>query len=474
MTEPVQNNPYAPPLAAVDEPLHVGSEHERVTDRLSGLDARADRRLVKHGTRGHRTRDHRTRMAAGFCKPIGILEKMTDPTRRQLTLAVSLSGLGSHPAASLAAGALVPASWRHWSSLIAEAERGGLEFVTLADGPPQRTGDSATDGQRNGHASPDRAGVDPDAARLPWLDPTLIACRVAPVSVAVGLVPEIPTVTTEPFLVSTQLATLDFVSGGRAGWSVIVSERDSDREYVGPRSVAPVADRFTEAAEHIEAVRRLWDSWEDDAEIRDAATHRFVDRERLHHIDYEGRWLSVKGPSITPRPPQGQPIVAVTVGAEPSVALAAEQADVAFVGAGPGLREATQQLGEAVADAGREPEQVLVLADLEVVLSDDPAEAADRAAQLDASAPRDEAGGARFAGTPAALADLLIELAFDGVHGFRLHPAVITEDLPPIARGLTAELQARGARRADGARGASLRARLGLQRPANRYAAGAR
>jgi alkanesulfonate monooxygenase SsuD/methylene tetrahydromethanopterin reductase-like flavin-dependent oxidoreductase (luciferase family) len=307
---------------------------------------------------------------------------------------------------------------------------------------------------------------------LPWLDPTLIACRVAPSSIAVGLVPEIPTVTTDPFFVSTQLATLDYVSDGRAGWSVIVSESESDGEYVGPRSVPPVSDRFLEAAEHIEAVRRLWDSWEDDAEIRDASTNRFVDRERLHHIDYEGHWLSVKGPSITPRPPQGQPIVAVTIRGEESLRLAAAQADVAFVKAGLGLVDTTRQLGDAVAAAGREPEQVLVLADVLVVLSDDASAAADRAAELDSLAPRDDgpnAGEVAFAGTPAALADRLIEQAGDGVHGFRLHPAVISDDLPLIAHRLTEELRTRGARDTDGVP-LSLRARLGLDLPANRYA----
>jgi alkanesulfonate monooxygenase SsuD/methylene tetrahydromethanopterin reductase-like flavin-dependent oxidoreductase (luciferase family) len=336
-------------------------------------------------------------------------------------------------------------------------------MVTLADGAPRPAGTGTP---------------------WPWLDPTLIACRVAPVSVAVGLVPEVPTLTTEPFLVSTQLATLDHVSRGRAGWSVIVSERESDGQSVGPRPVPPLADRFSEAAEYIEAVRRLWDSWEDDAEIRDAASNRFVDRERLHHIDYNGRWLSVKGPSITPRPPQGQPIVAVAIHGEPSLRLAAEQADVAFVGAGPGLLDTTRRLGNAVAAAGRKPEQVRVLADLMVVLSDDPGAAADRAAELDAFAPRDDAGDAAladaafadaaFAGTPPALADRLMEQAREGVHGFRLHPAVIGDDLPLIARRLTAELQARGARHAGGGRGPSLRARLGLPRPANRYAATAR
>jgi alkanesulfonate monooxygenase SsuD/methylene tetrahydromethanopterin reductase-like flavin-dependent oxidoreductase (luciferase family) len=374
-------------------------------------------------------------------------------TRRQLALAVSLSGAGSHPAARLRENQLAPASWRHWASLIAEVDRGGLELTTLADGP-------------SGPAGTERP--------LPWLDPTLIACRMAPVTVAVGLVPEIPTVTTEPFLVSTQIATLDHVSGGRAGWSVIVSERESDGAYVGPRSVPPVGDRFTEAAEYIEAVRRLWDSWDDDAEIRDTSTNRFIDRERLHHIDYEGRWFSVTGPSITPRPPQGQPIVAVTIGGEGSLQLAAEQADVAFVRGGLGLLDTTRRLGDAVAGAGREPEQVVVLADLEVVLSDDPGAAADRAARLDTLAPRDDRVTATFTGTPAQLADRLIEQAGDGVHGFRLHPAVIADDLPLIARRLTDELRQRGARPADDARPPSLRARFGLHRPANRYAASPR
>jgi len=410
---------------------------------------------------------------------------MTDPSWRQLTLAVSLSGVGSHPAARLAADSLTPATWQHWTSAIAETERGGLELVTLADGPPQRASGRATDGQRNGNASDGqrngdrpqhRAADGDDAARLPWLDPTLIACRAAPVSVAVGLVPEIPTVTTEPFLVSTQLATLDHVSRGRAGWSVIVSEQKSGGEYVGPRSVPPVADRYAEAAEHIEAVRRLWDSWEDDAEIRDAPANRFVDRERLHHIDYAGRWLSVKGPSITPRPPQGQPIVAITLRGQPSLQLAAAHADVAFVAAGPDLLDTTRRLADAVAAAGREPEQVVVLADLGVVLSDDEGAATDRAARLDAAAPRDDTGDPpAFAGTPAALAQHMLQLAGHGVHGFRLHPAVIGEDLPLIVRRLTEELQARGARHAGGGRLLSLRARLGLDpHPANRYAAGAR
>lgn len=69
-------------------------------------------------------------------------------------------------------------------------------------------------------------------------------------------------------------------------------------------------DLWAEAADYAEVLRRLWDSWEDDAEIRDVATGRFIDREKLHHIDFEGRWFKVRGPSITPRPPHGHPLIA--------------------------------------------------------------------------------------------------------------------------------------------------------------------
>jgi alkanesulfonate monooxygenase SsuD/methylene tetrahydromethanopterin reductase-like flavin-dependent oxidoreductase (luciferase family) len=81
----------------------------------------------------------------------------------------------------------------------------------------------------------------------------------------------------------------------------------------------------------VEVLRRLWDSWEDDAEIRDVATGRFIDRDKLHYIDFEGRWFSVKGPSITPRPPQGQPVIAALGHASVPYRLIARSADIGFV-----------------------------------------------------------------------------------------------------------------------------------------------
>ncbi len=136
-------------------------------------------------------------------------------------------------------------------------------------------------------------------------DAALVAAFVAARTSHIGILVRLPTATTEPFHVSTQLATIDVVSGGRAGWLVEVGDEDG-RTTTWPAPADPLAD----AAEHVEAVRALWDSWEDGAEVRDAAAGRFLDRDRVHHVDFRGAHLAVRGPSITPRPPQGSLLVA--------------------------------------------------------------------------------------------------------------------------------------------------------------------
>ena len=117
---------------------------------------------------------------------------------------------------------------------------------------------------------------------------------------------------TEPFHLSKAIATLDYVTtpagpgsgpGHRAGTTAHFGRRESpplelDR-LADPDTQRLIADHFDEAADYVEVLRRLWDSWEDDAEIRDVATGRFIDLDKLHYIGFEGRWFSVKGPSIT-------------------------------------------------------------------------------------------------------------------------------------------------------------------------------
>jgi alkanesulfonate monooxygenase SsuD/methylene tetrahydromethanopterin reductase-like flavin-dependent oxidoreductase (luciferase family) len=398
---------------------------------------------------------------------------LSDPSN-PIHLAVALDGAGWHPAAWREAEArpaeLLSASY--WTELVAEAERGLLDFVTIEDALTLQSDDPFVPDER----------VDRVRGRL---DAVLIASRVAPNSTHIGLVPTAVVTHTEPFHVSKAIATLDYVSSGRAGVRVQVSGRHDAAVHFGRRAVAglsastlndPEAQRgivahFDEAADYVEVLRRLWDSWEDDAEIRDVATGRFVDRNKLHYIDFEGNWFSVKGPSITPRPPQGQPMVAALGHGSVPHRLIARSADVGFV-TPHGAKQAAAIVDEIAAErriAGRN-ETVHVFGDLVVFLDDTADAAAARRSRLDEVAGTEYASDAEiFTGTPEQLADLVQDWHAAGLSGFRLRPATLPHDLSQITNGLVPELRRRGVFRhayeAD-----TLRGLLGLGRPANRYA----
>src|SRR4051812_19782881 len=186
-------------------------------------------------------------------------------------LAVALDGAGWHPAAWRTPDArprdlFTP---QYWTDVILEAERGKLDFVTIAD----------------------TLRLDREPGRL---DAVLVAARVAPLTSRIGLVPTATVTHTEPYHLSKAIATLDYVSTGRGGVHVRVTDNEEESRNFGRRT--DLTGLVAEAADYVEVLRRLWDSWEDDAEIRDVATGRFVDRDKLHYIDFTGRWFAVKGP----------------------------------------------------------------------------------------------------------------------------------------------------------------------------------
>jgi alkanesulfonate monooxygenase SsuD/methylene tetrahydromethanopterin reductase-like flavin-dependent oxidoreductase (luciferase family) len=364
---------------------------------------------------------------------------------RPAHLAVALDGAGWHPAAwrEPAARPSELFTARYWTDLVAEAERGLLDFVTFEDAfGLQRTG------QVQGR-----------------LDAVLIAARVAPLTHHVGLVPSVTVTDTEPFHISKAIATLDYVSNGRAGVRVQVAP-SYEAPLFGRRSVSiSTDDLLDEAADYIEVVRRLWDSWEDDAEIRDAATGRFIDREKLHYIDFEGRWFSVRGPSITPRPPQGQPVVAALAHESAPYRLVARAADVGFV-----TPRDAHHARDIVGEIEPEGALVQVFGDLVVFLDTDAATAAARKARLDERAGQEFTSDTLiFTGSVPQLADLVGEWLAAGLSGLRLRPGAIPHDLIQVTRGLVPELQRRGSFR-RGYEATTLRGLLGLPRPANRFA----
>lgn len=346
-----------------------------------------------------------------------------------LHLALEADGGGAHPAAR---AAVTPRALRQTA---VAAEQAGFALVTFADAPlPPGTG-------------PGPVGRIEAGARAAYL--SLLTDRI-------GLAPTLHLTTTEPFHLATQLASLDHASHGRAAWLVGAAADAAALATVG-REPVPAGALRRETEDVVDTARALWDSWEDDAVVKDIATGRYLDADRVHHIDFEGASFTVKGPLITPRPPQGQVVVLA-----PDALEIDERADVVLVG------RPTPAGVAARADAAREAGAPLVFAEVEVVL-DTAVPAADRLAALDRTATRPETGRLRHTGSPEQLTELLAELA-QFVDGIRLHPAVLADDLPVLAEQVLPALAAAGLHHPPRP-GDTLRTTLGLPRPANRFAA---
>ncbi len=359
-----------------------------------------------------------------------------------LHVGVALDGYGWHRQAWRTTLAADPAtqsvfSGRYWAGLAATAERGLLDFLTIDDALTPQAG-------RSEAISPRRLAGRADAV--------LVAARIAPVTEHIGLIPVSTVTHTEPFHVSKAIATLDHVSHGRAGWQPRVSSTAHEAALFGRREApADGDDLFDEATDAVEVVRRLWDSWEDDAIIRDAETARYVDREKLHYIDFRGKYFSVKGPSITPRPPQGQPVVAALAHGPRIYEFAATSADLVFIT--PTDNASLDAILDEVKAAGGQ--DLKVFADVVVTFGGDTEFGSDALI---------------FDGNPADLVDLVLGWQQRGVDGVRLRPAVNATDLPVIVDEVVPLLQRANRFRTAYVNGETLRQRLGLPVAPNRYA----
>lgn len=345
-------------------------------------------------------------------------------------IAIDLRGTGAHPQAwrrsDSRAEDLFTAGF--WIDQLQTADRAGIDLAFLGDSFASRT-----------------------------LEAAAVAARAAALTEKIGLVPTITVTHTEPFHISKQIASLDFASHGRAGWQVEVSPGAEQAALFGRKAEQDNGSLWREASEAIEVVTRLWDSWEDDAEIRDVESGRFIDRDKLHYIDFEGENFSVKGPSITPRSPQGQSLVVIRGDSAESVSVAAARADIVRIVADTVEEAATTaaRIRRAVVAEGRDPAEVFVLLDVETLVSES---AAEELAQLD-----NWAGHVRAAESVSHIGDLsslhllLGSIEAAGLDGVTLVPLA----LPSGIRSLPAT---------DTRSGSTLRERLGLTRPVNRYA----
>jgi alkanesulfonate monooxygenase SsuD/methylene tetrahydromethanopterin reductase-like flavin-dependent oxidoreductase (luciferase family) len=324
--------------------------------------------------------------------------------------------------------------------LVRLAEHGGLDFVTLDD-----------------------------SFARPGPDALAVLSRAAPATRRIGLVPTVTTTHTEPFRVQAAVATLDWVSRGRAGWRIDVSAGESEARLFGRHQAAPAEALWDEAGEVADVAAKLWDSWEDGAEIRDVPTGRFLDRDKLHRVDFTGSSFSVRGPSTVPRPPQGHPVRVVDATEGRARTVAARYADVALVRAATPAQAAAlrAELRARAVEYGRDPETLRTLVSLLVDLGD-----GEYAAEPGhgGGGPRPTPRGPLYRGGPVDLAELVAGWHADGVtDGFHLVPVEPRRDLERLVNGTVALLQHRGLFRTFYP-GSTLREHLGLARPANQYA----
>jgi len=363
------------------------------------------------------------------------------PDSSELLLAVEFAGTGLHPA-----------SWRrddsraedlftsrYWSDLVGSADKAGVDFAFLPDDFGVTSAENTVRGR---------------------LEAVGVAARLSTATSRIGLVPTATVTHTEPFHVAKAIQTIDHTTLGRAGWEVAVTRGGAQARLFGRKEAQHDGSLWAEAHEAAEVASRLWDSWEDDAEIRDVETGRFIDRDKLHYIDFEGEYFSVKGPSITPRSPQGQPLVAVTITDEHSFDFAAARADLVRIRAAD-LRAAAD-LADRVR-AAADGRRVHILLDVDLLLAASEDDAAADLAQLERWTGAEYRADTVFhRGTSAGFVDLL-ELVH-GVDGVVLRPLALVstvhqlvDDVLPVLRP-TVEPAA-----------GTLRDRLGLVRPANRF-----
>jgi FMN-dependent oxidoreductase (nitrilotriacetate monooxygenase family) len=208
-------------------------------------------------------------------------------------------------------------------------------------------------------------------------EPLTVLSALAAVTDHIGLVATITVSYTEPFQVARQLSSLDHISGGRAGWNVVTSWLSGTADNFGKAEHPPHAQRYRIAREHVQVVKGLWDSWEDDAFVRNKASGEFFSRDKLHTLDHQGEFFKVKGPLNIARSRQGQPLIFQAGVSEDGRNFAAQNADAIF--ASPeSFEEAHAYYKDLKARAegfGRDPQQLFLLPGIRPIVGRDAADA---------------------------------------------------------------------------------------------------
>ena len=230
-------------------------------------------------------------------------------------------------------------------------------------------------------------------SRTVKLEPTALLAALAAVTHRIGLIATVTTTYNEPYNVARRIASIDHISGGRAGWNLVTSQIEDEAQNFGYDAHLDHAARYARAAEFHDVVTGLWDGWEDGALLRDKESGLYLDRDRVHILDHQGPNFRVRGPLNVTRSPQGRPIIAQAGSSEAGRDLAARTADLVFT-AQTQLPEAQAfytDLKARTARQGRDPATLKIMPGITPVLGATMAEAQDRYEELQALMPDDVA-----------------------------------------------------------------------------------
>jgi FMN-dependent oxidoreductase (nitrilotriacetate monooxygenase family) len=368
------------------------------------------------------------------------------------------------------------------------------------------------------------------SATVTSFDPLTLLPALAAVTERIGLIATASTTYNEPYHVARKFASLDHISGGRAGWNVVTSANPYEALNFGREEHLDHAVRYRRAREFFDVVTGLWDSWADDAFIRDVESGAYFDPEKLHVLNHKGEFLSVRGPLNVARPIQGWPVIVQAGASEAGRQLAAETAEAVFSGVNniADGRRLYADIKGRMKKLGRDPDHLKILPGCFVIVGDTIEEARTKKRHLDSlvhpdsgiatlsarlgtdiakfdlDAPLPEipesnasksgrevlinlarrenmtvrqlaqhVGGAfgslEMIGTPKTIADQMEEwLTSAASDGFNLLFPYLPEGLDDFVGRVVPELQRRGIFRRD-YEGPTLRDHLGLPRPPNRF-----
>jgi alkanesulfonate monooxygenase len=439
--------------------------------------------------------------------------------KAQLRLGAFLPATGHHVAAwrhpnARADGGL---SFQHYRELAQTAERGKFDMVFLADGLAVRDRDRGNDALSR--------------TAVVHFEPLTLLSALSTVTQRIGLTATVSTTYNEPFHLARKFASLDHLSGGRAGWNLVTSATEAEALNFSREKHMEHTLRYERAKEFVDVVKALWDSWEDDAFLWDKESGVYFHPDKLHIPNHKGEHFSVRGPLNVARPLQGYPVIIQAGSSEDGQHLAAQTAEVIFT--------AQQTLEEAqafyagvkgrLAQFGRSPEHLKIMPGVFPVIGKTEQEARDKYEQLqelidpqvglgllsglvggvdlsgyplDGPLPnlpetnlhksrlklltdlaqresltiRDlylAIAGARghrtILGTPEQIADQLEDWFVNGgADGFNIMPPYLPDGLNEFVDLVVPELQRRGLFRTE-YEGHTLRENLGLPRPANKF-----